>query len=203
MLRIGLTGGIACGKSTVAQLLEQRGIPVRDADQVAREVVAPGTDGLAAIVDRFGPGVLAEDGGLDRPALRQRVIASPEARRALEAITHPRIHAALEAWLAAQAQAGAAAAVVDAALMIETGSAARYDALLVVACRPETQLARLMARDGHDEAVARRWLSAQLPIDEKVDRALAHGRAACIRNDDPPAALPAAVDAALARIGAA
>lgn len=195
MKTIGLTGGIACGKSTVAALLRERGVAVVDADQVSRDVVAPGSDGLAAVVARFGDGVLLPDGALDRAQLRAIVSADPEARRALEAITHPRIREGVMGWLMAQAQGGAPVAVVEAALLVETGGYKLYNALLVVACQPETQLSRLMARDGMDEAAARQWLAAQLPVAEKV--AVAD---AVIWNDGAVGDLPAAVDAAWAEL---
>ncbi len=195
MKTVGLTGGIACGKSTVAALLRARGLPVVDADRVARDVVAPGSDGLAAVVARFGPDVLLPGGGLDRPKLRGIVSADPAARADLEAITHPRIRDGVVGWLGAQAAAGAPIAVVEAALMVETGSWRLYDALLVVACRPDTQLARAMARDGMTEAAARQWLAAQLPVGDKVAVATA-----TLWNDGAEADLPAALDRAWAAV---
>jgi dephospho-CoA kinase len=201
MLRLGLTGGIACGKSTVSAMLQQRGIPVIDADRAAREVVAPGTEGLAAVVERFGTGILQPDGSLDRAALRAVVTRDPSARRDLEAITHPRIGAHVEAWLADQEAAGATVAAVDAALMIETGSVDRYDRLLVVATTPELQLARIQARDGHDLATARRWLDAQLPIAEKVAAAERHPHGAVVMNTGSITELATAVDGALRELG--
>jgi dephospho-CoA kinase len=192
---VGLTGGIACGKSTVARLLRARGVPVVDADQVARDVVAPGSEGLAEVLERFGRAVLQPDGGLDRAALRAIVSADPAARRDLEAITHPRIGLGILGWLQDQAQAGVPVAAVEAALMVETGSHGRYDQLLVVACSPDIQLARLMARDELTEAAARQWLGAQLPVIDKV--ALAH---AVVWNDGAPEALPAALDTAWASL---
>ena len=167
MKTVGLTGGIATGKSTVARLLRERGFPVADADQLARDVVAPGTPGLAAVVARFGAEVLAPDGTLDRAALRAIVLADTGARRDLEAITHPRIREATVAWFTAQAAAGAPVAVYEAALLVETGHHEWYDHLVVVTCRPELQKARLMARNhiGPDEAD--QWLATQLPLHEK------------------------------------
>lgn len=200
MLRLGLTGGIACGKSTVSKMLQQRGIPVIDADRAARAVVAPGTPGLAAVVARFGTDILQPDGSLDRGALRGVVTRDPSARRDLEVITHPRIAAHVEDWLAAQEAAGAQVAAVDAALMIETGSVERYDRLLVVASTPELQLARIQSRDGHDPATARRWLDAQLPIAEKVAAAERHPHGAVVHNTGTLDELAAAVDVALAQL---
>lgn len=203
MLSIGLTGSIACGKSTVAQILRDQGIPVLDADQVAREVVAPGSAGLAAVVDHFGPTVLQADGALDRAALRRIIAESPEERRALEGLTHPRIGEAIMGWLAEQAHRGTAAAAVEAALMLETGSANRYDALLVVACEPAQQLARLVSRDGQDEASARKWLSAQMSTAEKVAAAKAHPRSTVVWNRGSRDALVQGVVAALDALGVA
>lgn len=179
MITVGLTGGIACGKSTVAAILRGLGVPVLDLDDVARCVLAPGSDALAEVAARW-PEVV-RGGILDRKALGAIVVADPDARRGLEAITHPRIWAASEAWLAAQ---NAPAAVIEAALMVETGSYRRYDKLLVVSCLPATQRARLAAREGYDAATVDRWLAAQLPLHEKERVA-----DAIIRNDGAEAEL--------------
>lgn len=173
MITVGLTGGIACGKSTVAAILRDLGVPVLDLDEVGRQIVAPGSEALAEVAFRW-PEVVHE-GVLDRKALGAIIVADPEARGALEAITHPRIWAASEAWLAAQ---NAPAAVVEAALMVETGSYRRYDRLLVVSCLPATQRARLSAREGYDAETVDRWLATQLPLTEKERVA-----DAIIRND--------------------
>jgi len=178
VLTVGLTGGIATGKSTVADMLRQRGVTVLDADLVAREVVAPGQPALAAIVEHFGEGVLQEDGSLDRAALGARVMGDPEARGVLEGITHPVIIATLLERLAALHAAGEALAVVEAALMVESGSYAHYGELWVVTCPTEVQLQRLMARDRFDRATAERWIGAQLPLADKeavADRVLHNG----------------------------
>jgi dephospho-CoA kinase len=168
MKTIGLTGGIATGKSTVARILrDELGVPVIDADQVAREVVAPGQPALAEIAARFGDTVLLPDGALNRKALGALVMADPEARGALESITHPRIRAAIQQHLHALAEAETPAAAVEAALLVETGAYRLYDALLVVSCAPETQLQRLMSREGLSEPEARRWVQSQLPLAEK------------------------------------
>lgn len=193
MLTVGLTGGIACGKSTVARLLRERGVPVLDLDFVAREVVAPGSEGLAAIAERWP--VVVRDGALDRKALGAVIVADPDARRALEAITHPRIWARTEAWLAKLAEAGVHVAVVEAALMVETGSWRRYDRLVVVSASRPVQLTRLMAREGLDRETAERWLAAQLPLAEKERHAHL-----VIRNDGDEAALRQAVDVAWAAL---
>jgi dephospho-CoA kinase len=195
MKTIGLTGGIACGKSTVAGLLRDRGVPVIDADRVARDVVAAGTPGLAAVVARFSDDVLQPDGALDRKALGRIVMADPAARRDLEAITHPRIFAGIRYGLARLEADGHPAAVVEAALMVETGSYRLYDALIVVAASPGVQRARLMAREEMDAATAERWMSAQLPVADKVTHATE-----AIWNDGDLAALEAAVEQAWERL---
>lgn len=195
MLTVGLTGGIACGKSTVARLLRARSVPVLDLDQVARDVVAPGTDGLAAIAERW-PSVVHE-GRLDRKALGAIIVADPEARRALEAITHPRIWANAHEWLRIQAETGEPVAVVEAALMVETGSWRHYDRLVVVSARRDLQLARLRDREGLTEEAAERWLATQLPLEEK--ERVAH---LVIRNDGDEEALARALDEAWPTLGA-
>ena len=195
MKTIGLTGGIACGKSTVAALLRARGVPVVDADQVSRDVMAPGTPALAEIAARFGADLIGPDGRLDRKALGARIVGDAAARRDLEAITHPRIRRGIDEALAALAEQGVAVAAVEAALMVETGSYRLYDALLVVSARPDVQLQRLMAREGLDEAAARAWLNAQLPLAEKERVATA-----VLRNDGDPDALPGLLDEAMATI---
>ncbi len=165
---IGLTGGIASGKSRVARILSESGVPVIDADQVAREVVEKGTDGLRAIVARFGAGVLTDDGALDRDKLAKIVFSDPEARAALNAITHPRI-AQRSAELIGAAQAGDAPYVAyEAALLVETGVYKGLSALVVVSAPEHLQRERAIARDGAtNEAVAAR-IRSQLPLADKV-----------------------------------
>jgi dephospho-CoA kinase len=165
---LGLTGGIACGKTAVAQLFMERGVPVVDADAVARDVVAPGTDGLAAVVAAFGAGVLAPDGTLDRKRLGQLVFSDEAARRTLNGILHPRIGAESMARLAALSSEGHGFAFYDAALLVENGLHRNFAGLVVVTARPEVQLARLMARDGITEAEARQRVEAQWPLARKV-----------------------------------
>jgi dephospho-CoA kinase len=165
---IGLTGGIACGKSAVAALLAARGVPVVDADRGAREVVAPGSDGLAAVVEAFGQAVLAPDGTLDRKHLGARVFGDESARLALNAILHPRIAQWSAARFVALAAEGAPLALYEAALLVENGAHRALAGLVVVTARPEVQRARLMARDGLDAAAAQARIDAQWPLAQKV-----------------------------------
>lgn len=155
---VGLTGGIASGKSAVADALVRLGATLVDTDVIAREVVEPGSDGLAAVCARFGPEVLKADGSLDRSALRQHVFADAAARKALEEILHPRIRAA-----AATAVASAAGPYVVLAvpLLVESGQYDWVQRVLVVDCDPATQRARLQARDGIGADLAERMLAAQ------------------------------------------
>ncbi len=190
MKTVGLTGGIATGKSTVARLLRARGFPVADADQFARDVVAPGSEGLQAVFDRFGDSLQTADGGLDRAALREVVLASSAARKDLEAITHPLIRRATVEWFSRQAQAGQPVAFIEAALLVETGSHVLYPYLVVVTCNPRVQRQRLMARNQIDAAEADRWLATQLPLAEK-EAVATH----IIRNDGTPADLEVQVAA--------
>ncbi len=187
---VGLTGGIASGKSTVAARLRKLGIPVVDADALAREVVAPGTPGLAAVVEAFGAGVLTPEGALDRKALGALVFADEAARKRHEGIPHPRIAAAGRAKLAALATHPAPYRVYEAALLVENGLQRAFPALVVVAAEEATQLARLRARDGLDEAAARARLAAQLPLADKIAVATD-----VLHNDGDRASLEAAVDA--------
>lgn len=170
MRRVALTGGIATGKSYVTARLRAAGVPVVDADVLAREAVAPGTPGLAAIVARFGPAVVTPDGTLDRAALGERVFADASARRDLEAIVHPAVRAAIDDFFAKLPPA-TPLAVADIPLLYETGRAGEFDAVVVVACRPATQVARVMARDGLSRAQAEARVAAQWPIADKVARA--------------------------------
>jgi dephospho-CoA kinase len=164
VLRIGLTGGIGSGKSTVAGLLAGRGALVVDADRIAREVVEPGTGGLAAVVDAFGPGVLTADGALDRAALASIVFGDPEARARLDAIVHPLVRARAEEVVA---QAPPDAVVVqDVPLLVETGQAGRYDLVLVVEADLGTRVARLALR-GLAEEDARARIAAQATDEQR------------------------------------
>jgi dephospho-CoA kinase len=165
---IGLTGGIASGKSTAARMLQELGAPVVDADQIARDVVRPGEPALAELVDAFGPDILLSDGTLDRKRLGARVFADADARRRLNAITHPRIGAATQGRLAELRAAGAPVAIYEAALIVENGMHHALDGLIVVRCTVETQLLRLMGRDGYSEEEAKARIAAQAPLADKL-----------------------------------
>jgi dephospho-CoA kinase len=171
MIRIALTGGIATGKSYCAARLASKGVPVIDADQLAREVVRPGTPGLAAITKRFGTGVLRADGALDRERLAATIFSDEAGRRDLERIVHPAVYEAIQGWLRRAEVAGAPLAVADIPLLYETGHDRDFDRVIVAACTPETQLARLIARNGLSDEDARQRIAAQMPIQEKVKRA--------------------------------
>jgi dephospho-CoA kinase len=190
----GLTGNIGSGKSTVGRMLAAAGIPVVDADQVAREVVEKGRPALREIASRF-PGVLLPDGSLDRKALAQRVFADEEEREALNHIVHPRIAEEVSARLAALAGAGHPVAVYEAALIVENGLDAGLDGLVVVVAEPEAQIARLRLRDGMTEPEARARIAAQLPAAEKVRHATV-----AIENSGTEAELAAKVDRLAARL---
>lgn len=172
MLLVGLTGGIASGKSTVGRMLAKAGIPVVDADVLAREAVAPGTDGLRAVVARFGSGVLAPDGSLDRKALGAIVFHDVEARRDLNAIVHPRVaQLAVEKLDALRAAGTHDVAVYEVPLLFENGLEGMMDRTLLVAVPPEVQRARLMARDNAGPVDADARIASQMSLDEKRKRA--------------------------------
>jgi dephospho-CoA kinase len=167
-LLVGLTGGIATGKSTVSDMLRALGSVIIDADLLAREVVAPGQPALAAIVREFGTDVLNADGTLDRKRLAGVAFADPERRRRLEAITHPAIRAAFAARLTdLEAQGFAGLVFWDAAVLIESGGHKAMDRLVVVITDAPTQHARAVARDG-DRADVERRIANQMPLSEKV-----------------------------------
>lgn len=172
MLRVVLTGGIGTGKSHVVRLLRGRGVPTIDADQLARAAVQPGQPALDGLRGRFGSGVAAAGGVLDRARLGRLVFADPAARSALEALVHPPVRAAIDQWFRrCRDAAGAPFAVADVPLLFETRRAGAFDRVVVAACGPALQLRRVMARDGLAEADVRRRMAAQLPIAEKVERA--------------------------------
>lgn len=168
-LLVGLTGGIATGKSTVTDAFRRLGCEIIDADVLAREVVAPGEPALAEIAREFGPDVLQPDGALDRKRLGAIVFADAERRRRLEAITHPAIRARLMARLAALMERGFdGIAIFDAPVMIESGNYKTMDRLVVVLTDEPTQRARLTARDAIDEGEAARKIASQMPVADKA-----------------------------------
>jgi len=168
MLKVGLTGSIAVGKSFVCDVFRELGCYVLDADQVARDVVAPGTRGLKAVIREFGEAMLAADGSLDRSKLASIIFADEEKRLLLNSIIHPLVFESQNAWLAArEAEDPGGIAIVDAALMIESGGYKRYDQLIVVWCEPTIQLERLMSRNALPEAEAKKRIAAQMPQTEK------------------------------------
>jgi dephospho-CoA kinase len=164
VLRIGLTGGIGSGKSTVAALLAARGALVVDADRIAREVVEPGTPGLAAVVDAFGPGVLTPEGALDRPALAAIVFADPAARARLDGIVHPLVRTRAQELIGAAPDD--AVVVQDVPLLVETGQAGAHDLVLVVEADLETRVARLELR-GLRQQDARARIAAQATDEQR------------------------------------
>ncbi len=156
--RVGLTGGIASGKSTAAKFFGALGVPILDSDQIAREVVEPGQPPLERLVERFGPSILTPDGHLDRPALRNIVFSDPKARADLEALTHPAIGAAMEAR---SAEAGGLYQVLVIPLLVEKNLGSHVDRVLVVDCDEELQVRRLRDRDGSTPEEAQAILKAQ------------------------------------------
>jgi dephospho-CoA kinase len=170
MLRVGLTGGLASGKSTVAAFFHELGAFHLDADRIAHELLARGGGAEADVVARFGRGIVGADGAIDRTALGALVFADPRALADLNALVHPRVRREIARRIAEHESAASPApvALVDAALLVETGLHRDLDALVVVACRAETQLARAVARGGLTEAEARARIAAQAPLAEKI-----------------------------------
>jgi dephospho-CoA kinase len=167
-LVVGVTGGIGSGKSAVTARFQALGVTVVDADTAARVIVEPGRDALDKIADHFGPAILQPDGTLDRAALRRRVFADGDARRWLERLTHPLIGAEIAAQLASS---GSAYTILSSPLLLETRQAALADITVVVDVPEEVQLARTMARDANDEAQVRRIMAAQMPREERLQKA--------------------------------
>jgi len=168
VLKVGLTGSIAVGKSFVCDVLREAGVHVLDADQTARDVVAPGTKGLAGIVEAFDYEILQPDGSLDRAKMAKLVFADEVKRKLLNSIVHPLVIEAQDRWIQGiELQDPHGIAVIDAALMIEAAGYKRFDKLVVVWCSPDIQLARLMDRSGLDEREARQRIAAQMPQGEK------------------------------------
>jgi dephospho-CoA kinase len=169
VLLVGLTGGIGSGKSEVSRRFAALGAVIVDADAIAREVVEPGTPGLAQVVAEFGDGVLTPDGALDRDAVATRVFADDEARKRLNAIVHPLVGTRTMEQIAAAAEADPHAVVInDVPLLVEAGLAGRFEVVVVVAAQPETQLRRLVEQRGMSEADARARIAAQAPLADKV-----------------------------------
>jgi len=164
-LRVGLTGGIASGKSAAAAAFARRGVPVIDTDQLAREVVEPGQPALAAVVAEFGADLLREDGRLDRRRLRALVFADAARRKRLEAILHPAIRMALAARVATVT---APYVVIAIPLLVESGLGDSVERVLVVDCPPALQLARLAARDGETSVAAAAILAAQASREQRL-----------------------------------
>ncbi|MCU0232555.1 MAG: dephospho-CoA kinase [Thermoanaerobaculales bacterium] len=165
---MGLTGGLASGKSTVARLLAERGLPVLDADTVVHDLYRPGAAGTKAVAEIFGPGVLDGHGGVDRSALGGRVLRDPELRLALEQAIHPLVREEIARWLRSLGEVPLA--VVEAALLVETGSYRAYDVLVVVACDRSQQLERAVSR-GMTEERALALMDAQTALEKKRELA--------------------------------
>ena len=168
MLKVGLTGSIAVGKTSVCEMFRKLGCAVLDADDVARAVVEPETPGLAQVVKTFGRSVLRTDGSLDRSGLASIVFADEEKRLLLNSIIHPLVFEVQDRWLNEREAADPnGIAIVDAALMIESGGYRRFDKLIVVWCEPDLQLQRLMTRDSLSRVDAEKRIASQMPQDEK------------------------------------
>ena len=195
MLTVGLTGGIGSGKSTVSALLASYGAVVVDADVLAREVVAPGTPGLVAVVEAFGPAVLGPDGGLDRAALGATVFGDPAQLAKLNAILHPLIALRTAERFAAAAAAGASVVIHDVALLVENGLAGSYDEVVVVVAGPAAQLTRLVSLRGLTADDARARMAAQAGDEQRLAVATR-----VLHNDGPPEALEAQVQALWAQL---
>ena len=169
MQKVGLTGGIASGKSTVSGMFTDLDVPVIDADLIAREVVAPGSRALGAIVDAFGEEILTDNKSLNRARLAEIVFSDPPKKKILEGILHPEIIAEQDRRLRdLEREGGTPVAIVDAAVMIESGSWKRFDSLVVVDCDESQQICRLRRRNGMNEEEAIKRVNAQMPLSEKV-----------------------------------
>lgn len=169
--RVGITGSIASGKSTVARRLKDRGIPVIDLDKVGHEVLRKRHEAFEPVVEAFGEGILGEDGEIDRKKLGALVFADPAARERLNQIMHPRIRAEEARRIDAMAEAGETAVATEAALLIETGQRRRFDLFVVVGCAPEIQTARLIKRDGCTAEEAKQRIESQLSFERKKTEA--------------------------------
>jgi dephospho-CoA kinase len=190
MLNVALTGNIAAGKSAVADLFRRWGATVIDADEIVREVQAPGGPVLRELAARFGASVVRADGSLDRPALRRRVMADPDALAALNRIVHPAVHARRAELAAAARSRGDRLVVSDIPLLFEAAEPNEFDVIVLVDAPEEVRLARLMEHRGLDREEARRMIEAQMPSREKRARS-----DYIIENDGDPAALERAAKA--------
>jgi dephospho-CoA kinase len=170
MHRVALTGGIATGKSYVAGRLREAGVPVIDADQLAHDAVRPGTQALQLVRKRFGAGAITKSGEMDRRYVADQVFRDEVARRDLEAIVHPVVREGIDHFFTTL-PTGTRFAVADIPLLFETGRAPDFEAVIVAACTPAMQIARVMARDGSTREEAERRLRAQWPIEEKAAKA--------------------------------
>lgn len=170
MLRVALTGGIATGKTYVLERLRAAGVPVIDADELVHAALMPGTAAARAVSHHFGPDMLEADGGVNRKALGARVFSDAAVRRTLETILHPAVYDAIQQWFDDLKSSGALLGVAAIPLLYETKHEGDVQAVVVTACKPETQIHRIMERDGLPEAEARRRIAAQLAIEEKVNR---------------------------------
>lgn len=170
---IGLTGGIATGKSTVSQIFRELGVPVVDADHIARQVVAKGSEALQELVDLLGTEILKPDGSLNRARLGEMIFADPEIRQKVDEIMHPRVFVQMqEATQKALASARTPVVILDVPLLFESGYTLRLaDETVVVYAKPSVQKARLMARNNVDEAEAERRIASQMSLEEKMRRA--------------------------------
>jgi dephospho-CoA kinase len=184
MLNVALTGNIAAGKSAVAGLFQRWGATIIDADQIVREVQAPGGPVLREIVRRFGDEVMLADGSLDRPALRRRVLADPEALAALNGIVHPAVHARRAELVDRAASQGARVVVSDIPLLFEAADPSQFDVIVLVDAPEDVRLARLVEHRGLKPDEARGMIRAQLPASDKRPRS-----DFVIQNDGDPAAL--------------
>ena len=190
MHRIGLTGGIASGKSTVANRFKARGLSVSSADHFAREVVQPGSAGLAEVVDAFGDAVILADGSLDRQTLRQRIFSNPDDRAQLERILHPRIRAATNAWCDTQTEKGARYVLLEIPLLIETAQQHTMERVIVVDVPESVQVERVQRRDKGSAEDARRIIATQASRSERL-----HAATDVLLNDRDIDSLLADIDA--------
>lgn len=195
MLRVALTGGIATGKTYVLERLRACGVPVIDADDLVHGALLSGTPATAAVSQQFGQHMLDADGAVNRQALGTRVFSDASARRTLEAILHPAVYAAIQQWFEDLKSSGALLGVAAIPLLYETNHEEDFQAVVVTACSPETQIRRVTERDRLSEAEARRRIAAQLPIEEKLNRA-----DFVIRTDGPLAETDRQVDETLVKL---